>query len=242
MGWGRFDNSFIRGGGKTYAVGLFSDPHTINIEYLYKIMFFWYLSDYIDMHTSNIIFMPDFARQQLVPIIIDTEMTWGQRSMVRNIPILYQLNQARTALPSSQMGAILGAFDLNKLTRLIKVFPPIKREFRTNNTLTKATDNLLLEGHFNAHFSTLMGLREQSITIGQLLRNCLQEPKENLYTIPYYVKEQRFMTGLPWIYSVFNKDEFNESYTLSEQDDSLGSSVTKEKKEWYKLLPTKELI
>ena len=36
MGWGRFDNSFIRGGGKTYAVGLMfqefivQNPHIIH--------------------------------------------------------------------------------------------------------------------------------------------------------------------------------------------------------------------
>ncbi len=32
MGWGRFDNSFIRGGGKTYAVGLLIDHQQVIIK------------------------------------------------------------------------------------------------------------------------------------------------------------------------------------------------------------------
>ena len=40
MGWGRFDNSFIRGGGKTYAVGLMIAAikgHTEIVKHLPKI-------------------------------------------------------------------------------------------------------------------------------------------------------------------------------------------------------------
>ena len=186
--------------------------------------------------------MPDFTKQQLVPMIIDTEMTWGQRSMVTNIPIIYQLQQAETALASDQMDAILGAFDFNKLNRIIKVFPTIKSNFRAHNTLVPTKENLLLESHFTAHFNTLMGLRGQSLTIGHLLRHLLKEEKEDLYTIPYHLEKKQFMTGLPWIYSVCDHADLEKPYTVSSQSGSPESQDTKKTLEWLVLVINKKIV
>ena len=62
---------------KSEDVRVIADARTIRGIDLFKIIMFWHLSSYFDMHASNIIFVPDFRNKTLKPMVIDCEYTWG---------------------------------------------------------------------------------------------------------------------------------------------------------------------
>ena len=75
-----------------------------------------------------------------------------------------------------------------------------------------------------------------------MLKYLLREPTGHLYTVPYHVEKNKFMTGLPWIYSVFDEADLERPYTISDPSDSPESQNTKKISEWLLLVINKNII
>ena len=117
---------------KDLGIGIFSSAQknilassqTISLESLFKVIVFWYLSDYKDMHVGNIVFLPDFATSKFKPIVIDNECTWGRDEMAKLYPFVYNLAQAKNGAASSMFNQLRN--DRNKLGNMFKNFSSLK--------------------------------------------------------------------------------------------------------------------
>lgn len=231
-------------------VETFSKNETINPIDLYKIIAFWYLTDYGDMHEENILFIPNFNNQILKPIVIDCEYTFGSGDKLnkRNTPQIYQLHQAKTPIAYNDMQTILGV-NQNKFLNIFKLFGfsllgQEKLFLERLNMLTGYCNQGQTQG---LKIGKLMNLIEkpqpadQSVIIytgpkkGPFLKKDLtateriddfkritiKQNLDRLYTDPYYSTSKTFPHGLNYVFSCFTLESLDECITTTPEENHL---------------------
>lgn len=158
---------------------------------LYQIFAFRYLSDYRDMHTDNIIFLPNLTTSKLELKIIDAEYTFDyenyslNRTIPRRIPKIYELPQAMKILTPAEMQGILMA-PLQRLHNIFKTY-----------TLTKTTNphQMTQKGIKSFFFSRLYWLKNtvsRPLTPGRLLNYIEYAPPiDPAYDKDYFVPKDK---------------------------------------------------
>ena len=144
------------------------ETNAIDTTNLYQIFAFRYLRDYRDMHTDNIIFIPNLKTKKLELKVIDAEYTFdyenqGLNSTIpRRIPRIYELSQAINSLMPGEMESILMAPHTH-----------LKNIFRTYNLArTTGTHQMTQNGIRSFFFERLYWLKRKTaspMTPGRLL-------------------------------------------------------------------------
>ncbi len=206
---------------KSEDVRVLADAKTIEKTDLFKIIMFWHLSSYFDMHPSNIIFVPDFTNKTLKPMVIDCEYTWGKETLSPQNPEIYQLHQAKTFISCGEMADILPV-PQNKLLNIFKAYGPslakekdlfltrlnTLRNYCTENRTIGKLMNLILkpdpvERCITTYSGTLDKLEFSEIKLYTSTKQKLD--LSDLYQVPFSIVGRNFLPELDWVFSIFDE-------------------------------------
>ena len=208
--------------------------HAVKVNNLYKIIVFWYLSSFLDLHAGNLLFVPDFHQQNLTPVVIDAEYTWAQQDVSKNNPAIYQLHPAQTPVLASEMQTILNV-SKHRLLNLFNAFPSIKTGHHSQHlfapvyptrrghlpeskglklTLDQSNEIVYdetktLDFLFFERLKDLKTFCATDIRIGQLMNSLLKVESKDCFLKPQFPGDSMYFDH-PWIYSVFDERIFDE--------------------------------